>query len=48
LSLKILSNFRLTQMYVIIAVMIVAMISVRIKVITNVIATVASVDNEPN
>ena len=34
-------------MYVIIDVMIVAMISVRIKVITNVIATAASVDNEP-
>ena len=38
---------RLTQMYVIIAVMTVAMISVRIKVITNVIATATSVDNEP-
>ena len=45
---RIFSNFLLTQMYVIIDVMTVAMVRVRIKVITNVTATAASVDNEPS
>ena len=40
------SNVLLTHTYAAINVMIAVMISVRIKVITNVIATAASVDNE--